>query len=146
MKTLITLAATSLMLFSNFLLANTEQGGQFKNLGSWQVHYIAFPSTVLQPQIAKHYGIERSNYNAVINISVLDKQTKKAQKVAISGVAKNLVGQNNNLKFKEVIDGDAIYYIATLNYSNEETFRFVLDIRGDKRSEKLNFHQKLYVD
>lgn len=146
MKTLISLCLAFCAFMTTSVLANTEQGGQYKELGNWQVHYIAFPSTVLQPKIAQHYGIERSNYNAVINISVLDKATKKAQKVAISGTAKNLLDHNETLTFKEIIDGDAIYYIAELGYSNEEVYRFKLDIKGQNKSEVLSFQQKFYVD
>jgi predicted Zn-dependent protease len=146
MKVLVSVFISFILLVSSSLYAANEQGGQYKNLGNWQVHYIAFPSTFLQPSIAKNYNIERSNYNAVINISVLDKTSKKAQKVSLSGVAKNLVGQNKKLKFKEIVDGESVYYIATLTYSNEETFRFYLDVRSGNKSERLSFHQKFYVD
>jgi predicted Zn-dependent protease len=146
MKLLVSVFISFTLLVSSSLYAANEQGGQYKNLGNWQVHYIAFPSTFLQPSIAKNYNIERSNYNAVINISVLDKTSKKAQKVSLSGVAKNLVGQSKKLKFKEIVDGESVYYIATLTYSNEETFRFYLDVRSGNKSERLSFHQKFYVD
>jgi predicted Zn-dependent protease len=146
MKVLVSVFISFILLVSSSLYAANEQGGQYKNLGNWQVHYIAFPSTFLQPSIAKNYNIERSNYNAVINISVLDKTSKKAQKVSLSGVAKNLVGQSKKLKFKEIVDGESVYYIATLTYSNEETFRFYLDVRSGNKSERLSFHQKFYVD
>jgi predicted Zn-dependent protease len=146
MKILVSVFISFILLVSSSLYAANEQGGQYKNLGNWQVHYIAFPSTFLQPSIAKNYNIERSNYNAVINISVLDKTSKKAQKVSLSGVAKNLVGQSKKLKFKEIVDGESVYYIATLTYSNEETFRFYLDVRSGNKSERLFFHQKFYVD
>jgi predicted Zn-dependent protease len=146
MKILVSVFISFILLVSSSLYAANEQGGQYKNLGNWQVHYIAFPSTFLQPSIAKNYNIERSNYNAVINISVLDKTSKKAQKVSLSGVAKNLVGQSKKLKFKEIVDGESVYYIATLTYSNEETFRFYLDVRSGNKSERLSFHQKFYVD
>ena len=102
MKGVITVLLSFIALVSSSLLAESEQGGQYKNLGNWQVHYIAFPSTFLQPSIAKNYNIERSNYNAVINISVLDKESKKAQKVLLSGVAKNLVGQSKKLILKKL--------------------------------------------
>lgn len=146
MKVLVSVFISFILLVSSSLYAANEQGGQYKNLGNWQVHYIAFPSTFLQPSIAKNYNIERSNYNAVINISVLDKTSKKAQKVSLSGVAKNLVGQSKKLKFQEIVDGESVYYIATLTYSNEETFRFYLDVRSGNKSERLSFHQKFYVD
>ena len=59
--------------------AHSEQtlGGQYKELGPWQVHYIAFPSTFIQPQIAKAYELERSGYKGIVNISVLKKRFRE---------------------------------------------------------------------
>jgi hypothetical protein len=132
----------------SFNINASDQGGQFKTLGNWDVHYIAFPSTFLQPKIAKHYGIERSNYAGVVNISVLDNRAKDtpAQKVKIKGVAKNLIGHVINLEFKEVVEGDSVYYIAPIKYRNEETYRFELEINQGKEFKNLKFQQKFYVD
>ncbi|MFM4989919.1 DUF4426 domain-containing protein, partial [Aeromonas veronii] len=47
---------------------------QMKELGPWLVHYNAFNSSFLTPEVAKAYGLERSRYNAIINIAVQDKQ------------------------------------------------------------------------
>ncbi|MCI2283321.1 DUF4426 domain-containing protein [Colwellia sp. MSW7] len=43
-----------------------------KKLGSMNVHYMAIGSTFFTPEIAKAYGITRSRYNGLVNISVLD--------------------------------------------------------------------------
>ena len=106
------------LLLSGTVFAN-DQGGQFKQLGDWEVHYIAFPSTFLQPNIAKHYGLERSKYSGVINISVLDSRhkDKPAQQVEIVGQARNLLGNTVSLDFKEVVEGDAVYYIAPIKFT-----------------------------
>ena len=131
---------------SNVVHAANEQGGQFKNFKNWQVHYSVFPSSFLQPKIANHYGIIRSDYHAVVNISVLAKENKAAKKVLISGTATNLVGQTKSLTFTEIVDGDAIYYIANIKYSNEETLRFKLNIKTPKIHEQLSFKKTLYVN
>ena len=39
---------------------------QMKELGPWLVHYNAFNSSFLTPEVAKAYGLERSRYNAII--------------------------------------------------------------------------------
>ncbi|MBQ4813493.1 hypothetical protein A7985_16560 [Pseudoalteromonas luteoviolacea] len=127
--------------------ANTESGGQFKVLGNWEVHYIAFPSTFIQPNVAKAYGVVRGDNKALINISVLAKDSvKTAQQVNISGVAKNLLGNKQDLTFKQVIDGDAIYYLAQLNYYNEDVYRFNVQIQQGDQQHVLQFQQKFYVD
>lgn len=144
MRILITL----ILALSSFVTsANSVQGGQYKELGPWQVHYIAFPSTFIQPNIAKAYGLERSNYKGIINISVLaNKEGTPAQKAKLTGEAKNLLGSKQTLEFKEVVDGDAIYYLAQVDFRNEEIYRFKININQGNNFQVLNFQQKFYVD
>lgn len=119
-----------------------------KKLGTLDVHYIAINSTFLTPDIAKTYDITRSKINALINISVLDNSLagKPAKTANVFGTATNLLGQSKTLEFVEVKEGDAIYYLAELNFSNEEIFRFDIKINTDDSSETLKFQHKFYVD
>lgn len=125
--------------------ANAEN---MKKLGSMDVHYMAIGSTFFTPEIAKVYGITRSRYNGLINISVLDntKTGKPAKTVSISGKAKNNLGQFKVVEFTEVKEGDAIYYLAQIKYSNEETIHFTLAINDGEELQTLKFSQKFYVD
>ena len=96
---------SSLMIGLVFTIpANAEQK---QVLGSWDVHYIALNSTFLTPKVAKQYGIVRSKFNGLLNISVLDRQDKSAQSVILTGEAKNLLGVVKPLTFKEVKEGQA---------------------------------------
>jgi hypothetical protein len=125
--------------------ANAEN---MKKLGTMNVHYMAIGSTFFTPEIAKVYGITRSRYNGLVNISVLD-NTKKgtpAKFVSIHGKAKNNLGQFKTIEFKEVKEGDAIYYLAQVSYNNEETIHFDLTIVDGKETQQLKFSQKFYVD
>lgn len=112
------------------------------------VHYMAIGTTFLTPKIAKAYNIERSRYNGLINISVLDntKDNTPAKTVTITGTAKNLVGQNKKINFVEVKEENAIYYLAQVTYDNEETIQFNLTITDGKETHHLKFSQKFYVD
>ncbi|MGL5224016.1 MAG: DUF4426 domain-containing protein [Aeromonas sp.] len=121
------------------------QAEQMKALGPWRVHYSAFNSSFLTPEIAKHYGLARSRYNAIINITVQDKQGK-AQAVGLEGEAKNLIGTQRTLQFQQVTEGDAIYYLATLPYRNEETYQFAIKIMAGGQQQNLTFQQTFYVD
>ncbi|UTP73691.1 DUF4426 domain-containing protein [Alteromonas sp. LMIT006] len=117
-----------------------------QTLGPWDVHYIVFPSTFLTPEIAKANGLVRSKFNAVVNISVLDKDTKEAQMPDVEGTARNLIGTSKELKFKRVVDGDAVYYLAPLAYRDRETYRFKVTINDRGQTEVLEFQQQMYVD
>jgi hypothetical protein len=135
----------TVLLFA-LLLTPNAQAEQKKQLGNWDVHYIAFNSTFLTPEVARAANLSRNKSNAIINISVLDRQSQQAQQVVISGIARNLLGQQRELTFREVKDGEAIYYIAVMPFRNEEQFRFSLDIRQGNQRQQLNFEQKLYTE
>jgi len=130
------------------LVTNIAHAENMKKLGSMNVHYMAIGSTFFTPEIAKAYGITRSRYNGLVNISVLDntKAGNPAKTISISGQAKNNLGQFKSLDFKEVKEGDAIYYLAQVNYNNEETLHFTLKINDGKEKQTLKFSQKFYVD
>ncbi len=132
----------------SFFAITYASAENMKKLGSMDVHYMAIGSTFFTPEIAKVYGITRSRYNGLINISVLDttKTGNPAKTVSISGKAKNNLGQFKTLEFTEVKEGDAIYYLAQIKYSNEETVHFTLDINDGKEQHTLTFSQKFYVD
>ena len=121
------LATLTITLSLVFGISFSAQAEQKVTLGKWDVHYIVFDTTFLTPEIAKANGIVRSKYNALVNISVLDSATQVAQRVDISGTARNLIGTTKELKFKRVIDGDAIYYLARKIINRitiDNTFKF----------------------
>jgi|TARA_B100000745_G_C20097057_1_gene375133 hypothetical protein len=120
---------------------------QMKEIEGYKVHYIAFGSTFLTPAIAKQYGIERSRYGGVVNISVQNPESTSVE-ASVSGVAKNLVGQKKSLTFKEIHEGTVTYYIAPFTYANEETLNFeiAVDPEGPVGTDTLTFSQKFYVD
>ncbi|WP_286235315.1 DUF4426 domain-containing protein [Thalassotalea sediminis] len=130
------------------LICTSAAAENMKKLGKMNVHYMAIGATFLTPEVARTYGIERSKYNGLINISVLDNTIEgmPAQKVKITGTAKNLLGQDKVLNFIEVVEGNAIYYLAQVKYRNDETIRFNLTISNDKESHQLSFKQKFYAE
>lgn len=131
-------------LFSTF--ATTAEN--MKTFGDVNVHYMAIGTAFLTPEVARSYGIERSRYNALVNISVLDNSQKNqpAKLVLVSGKAKNLAGQNKSLSFDEVKEGEAIYYLAQVNYRHNETIQFAITITDGAKQHTLNFTQKFFAD
>lgn len=128
------------------LVALQATAEQKETLGNWDVHYIVVNSTFFNPEVAKQYGLVRSKYNALVNISVLDSDSQKAQIVGMQGTATNLLGTQKTLSFKKVQEGDAIYYLATLSFRDQETYRFNIEIQRGNLVESLQFQQKMYVD
>ncbi len=139
---------TSLFFILILSCLTSVQAENIIKLGDNNVHYIAINSTFLTPEIAKVYGIERSRYNGLVNISVLDNSQANtpAKTVSITGKAKNNVGQLKSLEFVEVNEGQAIYYLAQIHYANEETIHFDITINDGTEKQSFKFSQKFYVD
>ncbi|MFC6438992.1 DUF4426 domain-containing protein [Bowmanella sp. JS7-9] len=140
-------------MFKRFLIAiallasaSMAHAEQFKTLGDWDVHYIVFPSTFLQPEVARNYKIQRSQYQAVINISVLAHDSQQALSQVVEGTATDLMGKVQRLTFREVQEGDAIYYLATLNNDINQVWRFAIDIGHGENTQTLKFEQKVWIE
>ncbi|MFT5756711.1 MAG: hypothetical protein ACI9LM_001431 [Alteromonadaceae bacterium] len=146
MKNYIQRLTLLLMFCCSFMFSVHAQN--MKKMGDINVHYMAIGATFLTPEIAKAYGIERSRYNGLVNISVLDntQNNSPAKSVSLIGKARNNVGQLKSLVFREVKEGDAIYYLAEVNYANEETIHFDVQITDGSKKHNLKFSQKFYVD
>jgi hypothetical protein len=136
----------SLSLTLGLLLSYQVNAEQKQVLGSWDVHYIALNTTFLTPQVAKQYGIVRSKFNGLINISVLDRKDKTAQSVVLTGEAKNLLGVIKELRFKQVTEGKAIYYLAVLPFSDREQYRISIVVNDGLEKKTLKFQHKFYID
>jgi len=135
-----------MLLVLGLLFSYSANAEQKQELGSWEVHYIALNTTFLTPQVAKKYAIVRSKFNGLINISVLDRQDKTAQSVILTGEAKNLLGVIKPLAFKQVIEGEAIYYLAVLPFSDQEQYRISVAINDGLKQKTLKFQHKFYAD
>ena len=136
----------SLTVVLGLLFSYQVNAEQKRVLGSWDVHYIALNTTFLTPKVAKQNAIVRSKFNGLINISVLDRQDKTAQSPVLTGEAKNLIGVVKKLKFKQVIEGKAIYYLAVLPFSDREQYRITIDINDGLKQKTLKFQHKFYAD
>ncbi|WP_373293687.1 DUF4426 domain-containing protein [Shewanella saliphila] len=127
-------------------VAHAEQKQQ---VGNFDIHYMALNSTFITPQIAKTYGIERSGYNGLVNITVLNTQLpdNPAVEVEISGVANNLIDARMNLDFKEIREGNAIYYIAEVPFRDDQEVNFTVAIKyTNQLNTTIKFKQKFYVE
>ena len=119
--------------------------------GAYEVHYSVFPSTAISPEIAAAYNLKRSKYRGLVNITPQISTTEtglQGVKAKINGRARNLLSNQQELIFKEIIEGSVIYYLAEFSYSNEEHFRFKIDLVPEHSTEtiSINFEKKFYID
>ena len=128
------------------LLPTIGGAEQMRRFGDYEVHYIVIPSLFLQAEIAERHGLRRGAGLSIVNISVLDASGKGAAG-AVSGAAKNLLGQLAALDFQEVREGDAVYYLAEVRHTDQEVLRFNLSIQPEgAEAFELAFQQRLYAE
>ena len=125
---------------------------QAREFGDFTIHYNALRSSMITPEVAKAYGIRRSDSRALINISVLkiseDKSTT-AVKATVTTSGRNLTGQTRIVEMREINEGDgAIYYIGELSVRNMETFDFTVLVTPEGLSKpfKLKFRQQFFTE
>tara|TARA_R110002094_G_scaffold57798_14_gene68965 strand:- start:871 stop:1311 length:441 start_codon:yes stop_codon:yes gene_type:complete len=131
------------------LLPMRAQAEQFKTFDHYEVHYSAFNSTFLTPEVAQTYSIQRSKVRGLLNIAVLDARTKNVPVTAlVTGTITNLVGQTQALVFNQVREGEAVYYIGEFRFTNDEILNFEVEVQPDPNNPAylLTFKQHFYVD
>ncbi|NQD92598.1 DUF4426 domain-containing protein [Pseudomonas sp. CrR25] len=116
-----------------------------QSFGELDVHYSAFNSGFLQPEIAAATGLVRSKSQGVVNIAVL--KAGQPSNASVDGEVKNLLGRSYPLKFKEVTEGTAIYYLAQFPFEDREVLRFTINVQaGDGVARRFDFNQEFFPD
>lgn len=116
---------------------------QSESFGDYTVHFSAFTTDILSPEVAKAYRISRSKNRALLNISVLKKVMNTAGspvKAKIKASATNLSSQLRDLDVRELNDkGGAIYYIAETTVDNQETLKYSITVLPEGESDNFSF-------
>ncbi|EJM70539.1 DUF4426 domain-containing protein [Pseudomonas sp. KB_15] len=113
-----------------------------ETFGDVTVHYNTFNSTYLTPDIAKSAELIRSKNQGVINISVL--KEGKPLIAQVSGSVKDLTSQTVPLKFKQITEQGAIYYIAQYPVDQPEVRTFDIKVQTGDKINTINFNQELF--
>ncbi|MBN3562344.1 DUF4426 domain-containing protein [Aliamphritea spongicola] len=145
-----TLAATVLALGIT-MFGQQALAEQKVTQGKYEVHYNAFNSTFLQPNVAQSYGIKRGKTRGLLNVSVLEKQADGSTKpvvAVVNGKATNLTSQEQALNFRQIRETNALYYIAEYAFTDDQVLRFNLQVQADPNSAATNikFEQRFYAD
>lgn len=117
--------------------------------GGVVVHHNAVPTTSLTPDVARQYGITRSANRALVNISVRQGEpgADRAVQAQVKLVATNLNGQRQDLRAREVREGDAVYYLAEARITGNDTLVFELEVTPEGASApiKASFRQEFFA-
>ena len=122
-----------------------------RDFGDFVVHVNAINTDQLTPEVARQYAIVRSPNRAMLNVSILRKDTGTSG-VPVSGrvgaSAVNLTGQAKSLELREIREEDAVYYIAEFAVANEETLIFSIDVTpiDEPSTFSVRYRRQFYVN
>lgn len=126
-----------------------EPSGQTSSdIGDHVVHYNALSTDQLSAEVAKHYGIVRSENRAMINISIIDERNNESAEGEVTVRATNLTGQLKNVTMRKIQEQDAIYYIGELPVANRETLSFAVNVKpqGVEAASQFVFQNQFFSD
>ena len=113
----------------------------FQEFGEFEVHYNALRTDTLTADVARAYGIRRSENRVMLNVTVLRKEADHAPRKPVDANvvvdAYNLNGQLKGLEMRRVSEGDAIYYIGELTISGSEILVFEIAVTPQGASAPL---------
>ena len=117
----------------------------------YTIHHNAIPSALLDPAIAKQYAIQRSKYRGMLNVSVIKTvqgTSGKSTPAVILAKATNIRGQLISIPMRQIVEGDAIYYIGEFRITDQETLNFELQVQpqGETRFYTTKLSQQFFID
>jgi hypothetical protein len=120
-----------------------------ETFGPYELHYSVVNTTFLDPKVAATYGITRGEKRAILNLAVRESlaDSSAARAMLLQGRSWDLI-QNQPLEFREIREGEAIYYIAEFPFINEEWRFFEIDFRptGAEQTYTFKFKHQLYIN
>ncbi len=133
------------------LWASTAAAQQAEDLGSHLVHYSAINTSQLTPEVASAIGVQRSSSRALLNLAVLRKNEQgmdRPVRASIRVEAVNIAGQRRDVELREVTEQDAIYYLGSFRFHNEERITFRVSVHPEDRpgpAREFSFQQQFFV-
>lgn len=147
MKLAVKFLASILNIFVAHVCFAEEYNGH-TDFEKYSVHYSVFNSTFVPANVAANYGIKRSKYESLLNVSISPVGESGALPAKISGTVTNLMQQQKQLEFIKIEEKTTTYYIAPIRISGEEVVRIDLKVipRGETQALKVKFNKKVYSD
>jgi hypothetical protein len=127
---------------------------QSRTFGAYTVHYNAFTTNTLSPEMAKIYNIKRSKNRALLNVSILQEVMGTASKpvrAKVTITATNMNAQLRQLVVRELIEAGepgAIYYLAETTVDNGEVLTYTVNFTpaGEELMHTFTFEQEFITE
>ena len=130
------------------VLRGTESS---KDFGDHTVYFNALNTDQLTFDVAREYGIVRSKNRAILTVSIHRKQEDgltTAVPAVVSASAVNDTGQLKKISLREIMEGDAIYYIGELAINHAEILIYTINVTPADEVGRftLRFQKQFFVD
>jgi len=119
--------------------------------GGYTIHHNAFTTSTLTPEVANAYGIKRSKFRGMLNLSII-KEAEGSTGTSVPGQVKvntvALTGQRTPLAMREIKEQDAVYYVGEFPVQNREKINFVIEVTPEGSSETfiVKMEQDFFTD
>lgn len=139
------------IVFFSCLTMQAAVAERSESFGDYEVHYNALTTDLIDPSVARAYGIIRSKNRALINVAVLRRVMGVATQPVTATVKTRAVNLNSQLKsveMRELNDAGAIYYIGEMPVGHNETLEFTIEVtpQGESSTHTTNFKQQFYTE
>lgn len=123
---------------------------QSKVFDDFTVHYNAVTTEILQPGVARAYGITRSKSRVLLNVSVLKKvmgTTGEPVAAMVTARATNLNNQLKSIDMRKAGDKGGIYYLGEVSVDNGEILHFHIEVTPHESAEThvIEFQQQFFT-
>ena len=132
------------------MMSSSVSAEQSMSFGDYVVHYNALTTDLIEPAVARPFGILRSKNRALINISVQKKilgTVGQPVQANVQVTATNLNAQLKQVDMRQISSGSpeggkAIYYIGELPIGHEETITFSIKVSPEDTGKEHSFSFK----
>ena len=116
----------------------------------FRVHFNALTTDILQPGVARAYGITRSKSRVLLNVSVLKKvmgTTGEPVSAKVTARATNLNNQLKSIEMRKAGDRGGIYYLGEVSVDNGEILHFHIEVtpEGSDETRVIEFQQQFFT-
>lgn len=130
-------------------LASVAHAEQMQKFGDIEIHFNAMPTDELTPDVARAYGLDRSRNRGLMTLSVIQRDAQgvgRPIKAHVTATIKMLTTQSIDVTLREVVEGEAIYYLGDFRVMPPVTLRFAVTVRpaGAGRDAVVSFSRSFY--
>jgi hypothetical protein len=119
--------------------------------GEFTIHHNAFTTDTLNPEVAKAYGLQRSKFRGLLNVSVVKGEpgtvgTSTPAEVEVDIVT--ITGQKSRIPMRMIQDQTAIYYIGEFPVQNQQSITFDISVKpeGSPEAQSVQMTQQFFTE